>query len=224
LKRIFSKLIFYFIDKIFNNILSKYYLTKLDGDFTFSLHNNTFNFELINGGYGNFIPVSNHSKGYHGILEQFIEKYKIKGNALLISESKKVASEMSNHFKALKFKSTDYYLDLKDNYETDFLWNLYDKIPDELKKEKFDIIISQATFEHIMDPISIIKKFKNIITDDGYIYVHTHTQYFPYHPWPKDYLRFQIDWFLDLEKIVPNIKLIELISTGSHIFSLYKKW
>jgi hypothetical protein len=197
-------------------------LTSLSPVVEFSASNKKWNTEF-NGGYGGWIPVPNHSHGYHGLLKQWWEEYGLGTSSLFISETNEVGSVINKLYPTTKILTTDYYLGLVEDGRTDIIWNLYDQIPLDLSSHRFSSIVCQATFEHLMDPVGVIRNFVLLLEEGGYIYMHTHTPMYPYHPWPKDYLRFFPDWFYDIPEIVSNIKLTELYCKEGHVFAVYHK-
>lgn len=176
-----------------------------------------------NGGWGGWIPAANHSHGYHGLLDQWWKEYGLGGSCLLISETTQVAQSFQKLFPGTKMVATDYYLNLIEGGETDVLWNLYEEIPSQLEKCTFGSVVSQATMEHLMDPVGVVRKWIELLEVGGHLYMHTHTPMYPYHSWPSDYLRYFPDWFRDLSMVVPNIEIIELYCKEGHAFSAYRK-
>ncbi len=201
--------------------LSPQYLTLLSETESFSKNNFSWDF-AFNKGFGGWLEVPNTSNGYHGILMQWWEKYSLGQRCLLVSETKKVKKIFTEKYNSTEFVATDFYVDLLENASTDVLWNLYEEIPNELEAIKFDSIVCQATFEHLMDPIGILKKLTKLLNNGGYIYLHTHTPYYPKHNWPSDYLRYLPEWFKDIPLLIKELQLNELYSEKGHIFALYK--
>jgi hypothetical protein len=124
-----------------------------------------------------------------------------------------IAMESSKTFLTKKVDDEnicDYEMDICDNNFT---------IP-----EKFDLIISQATLEHLYNPFqSMVNKFNNL-NKDGILVLHTHPPNMPYHSFPRDYFRYMEDWWIDLPKYIDNIRLIELYTHDNyHVFALYQK-
>jgi hypothetical protein len=57
----------------------------------------------------------------------------------------------------------------------------------------------------------------------GSVLLHTHVPGMAYHPYPKDYLRFFPDWFLDAQSFIEKIVIKELVVVNQHIFAVYQK-
>lgn len=218
-----------FLKKIFLNLyqkqfklgLSPQYLTLLSETDFFSKNNLMWDF-TYNKGFGGKMEVPNTSGGYHGILVQWWEKYLLGQKCLLISETKDTKKIFEEKYPDTAFTTTDYYIDLIQGSSTDVLWNLYEEIPEALSITKFDSIICQATFEHLMDPVGVLKKMAALSKNESHIFLHTHTPYYPKHNWPSDYLRYYPEWFKDVTTLINELDLMELYSEKGHVFALYK--
>jgi SAM-dependent methyltransferase len=120
--------------------------------------------------------------------------------------------------------ATDFFLDLATREgTTDVVWNLYEPVPDALAGARFDSIVTQATMEHLLDPMGVLRKLGSLLRPGGHLYVHTHTPLFPYHGWPRDYVRFFPDWFRDVGLVIPEVELVELHCAAGHAFAAYRK-
>lgn len=165
-------------------------------------------------------PVPNLSGFYHGILQQWWQNHfpRVK-DCLLISENVHVKQHFENNYSNIKFFTNDHpESDQKPvdiSHDLCVPWSTYNA---------FDAIICQATLEHLYDPMTAMKNMNIALKSGGEIYIHTHTPGYPYHNHPRDYFRFQPDWFIDLPKYVKNLELKELCEFDNHIFSLYKKF
>lgn len=166
--------------------------------------------------------VSNSSGGYHGILKVWWDYYK-KNNAnwLLVSEKEQVKSEFKSSYVDDNFFTIEKYCD---PLEADYNYDICDSevcatLP------KFDVVVCQATLEHVYNPYGAMSNLLDCLEIGGICAVHTHLPSFAYHQCPRDYFRFQPDWFLDIEKHIKNVELLELIGTPNdqHIFALYRK-
>jgi len=168
--------------------------------------------------------VPNISGFYHNILQKYWTHYGLGKKCLLVSETKAVGDVFTNKYPNTQFVTTDYYLDLQPNpnAKCDVVWDLCAKtIPDELNH--FNSIINQATFEHIIDPVQVMRNLVRVLEPQGLLYFQTHTPAFYYHGYPRDYLRYFPDWFMDIPKIIENIDLLELLCFDGYAFAVYKK-
>lgn len=76
-----------------------------------------------------------------------------------------------------------------------------------LGKEKFDIVVSTELLEHINDWRQVISNIKNICKSDGIILITTRSHGFPYHGYPHDFWRFELE---DMKAIFSDCKIIAL--------------
>lgn len=168
---------------------------------------------------GHFI-VSNLSKGYHGILTQWWQHYKNPEetcNVLLISETNLVKNEFCSLYP--KWSFTTLGIEAESELVCDICCS-----SDVMKiKSKFDLIINQATLEHVYDPFGAMKNLSWLLNKNGIIVCHTHPPNFPYHAYPHDCFRFMKDWWFIIQDKI-NLSLQELlIYNDEHVFSCYEK-
>jgi len=193
--------------------------------------NGKWNYERIPGddafsyrGVGGFFPVKNLSRGYHGLLKQWLDNRAINGkNCLLISENDVSKRQFEDNYSDIEFKTLDHYPEMNENIDLKYNLCEYWNHDDIETIGKFDIILCQATLEHLYDPYTAIKNLKNVLNVSGALMLHTHVPGMKYHPYPRDYVRFYPDWFLDIEKFMGKIKLTELVVVDVHIFAEYVK-
>jgi SAM-dependent methyltransferase len=77
--------------------------------------------------------------------------------------------------------------------DVDYRWDFEEEPPS--IQEEVDLIVSQAIFEHLLNPFQHLCDLSRLVAHGGHIVVHTHTPGFPYHRYPIDALRFFPDWF-----------------------------
>lgn len=179
------------------------------------------------GWIGGKFSVPNASTGYHAILKQWWDTYKPNNASwLLISEKNNVKPYFEAEYPNDNFQTLEYFAE---RHEVDYQYDLCDRnLP--INVLKFDSVVCQATLEHIYDPFSAMYNMINLLNKDGILTIHTHTPTYPYHAYPRDYLRFHPDWFQDMPQLIGNVELLELFDAGvdedklsGHIFSCYKK-
>jgi hypothetical protein len=169
---------------------------------------------------GKFI-APNSSGGYHKLLKEWWDHYgKDKKEWLLISENNQVKSLFEKTYPDKRFYTTELYDDF--NKTTDFELDLCN-VEHTKQLPRVDVIICQATLEHVYDGYGAVKNMVDTLSSGGYLFIHTHTPGFVYHQYPRDYLRFYPDWFEDIPSTIGNIELKELVSVKNHIFSVYGK-
>jgi len=190
---------------------------------TYSKNNNTWDFKTDGFWHGGKHPASNLSTGFHGILQQWWSHYSSfheSPNVLLVSENLKVKEEFNVDNPSWNIDVIDLFTNLQD--ESDVI--ISDICKDSLDK-KYDLIINQANLEHMYDPFSAMKNLTGGLNGGGHLITHTHAQNFQYHQFPRDYIRFMIDWWYDLPQHINNIALVELYEDNDlrHIFTCYEK-
>lgn len=77
----------------------------------------------------------------------------------------------------------------------------------------FDVVISTATIEHIRDWRNAINNMKRVLKSNGYIYITTVGRGFPYHGYPYDFWRYELD---DMRKIFSDFDIITLKRNIKH--------
>lgn len=190
----------------------------------FSKDNRTWNFNIPTGFWiGGRHPASNLSQGFHGILKQWWDFYSSQldsPHVLLVSENLKVKEEFHATYPTWTIDVIDLFTELQN--ESNVI--VADICKEQLEK-KYDLIINQANLEHMYDPFGAMRNLTNSLNSGGYMITHTHAQNFHYHQFPRDYIRFMIDWWYDLPQQIENIELLELYEDDNshHVFTCYKK-
>lgn len=170
---------------------------------------------------GHFL-VPNLSGFYHGILKGWWEHYGLGQRSLLASETKAVAEIFAQRYPDTQFVTTDYFIDLQPHPTCDVVWDLCsDSVPDAVTG--MQSIVCQATLEHIKDPVQVMRNLSAALEPGGMLYIQTHTPAYHYHGWPRDYLRYFPDWFLDICTTVTDLALVELLCVDGHAFAAYRK-
>ncbi len=103
---------------------------------------------------------------------------------------------------------------------TDFQWNFEKDAP--VLDEKFDLLISQAILEHLLNPYKHVEDLSNLLQENGHLILHTVLPGFAYHRHPIDSLRFFPDWFEEVGQRM-NMEVVKKRIVGTHIFYMYKK-
>lgn len=60
-------------------------------------------------------------------------------------------------------------------------------------KERFDVVISTETLEHVEDWKKVISNIKNVCKPGGIILITTRSRGYQYHGYPYDYWRFELE-------------------------------
>jgi methyltransferase family protein len=81
--------------------------------------------------------------------------------------------------------------DIEAGPDVDIVADLH-RLSDVVGSERFDVIISASTFEHLKYPTLAAHELMKALKVGGQIYIQTH-QSFPLHGYPNDYFRFSQD-------------------------------
>ena len=160
-------------------------LALLSAEVSFSAEGRRWDTDL-DGGIGGWVPATNHSHGYHGLLEQWWGTYGLGSSCLLISESCGVRASFESRYPETSFVATDFHFGLGSHVdETDVQWDLYEPAPDVLLSTWFGSVVCQATLEHLLDPVGVLRKFADLTDAGGHVFIHTHTPLYAYHGMPE---------------------------------------
>ena len=167
-------------------------------------------------GMENYIPANNLSKGFHGILFEYLKEWTDpQDNILLIGENEDVIPVFKERLKYGKIDTMGYNGEKGETYNIDL--NILQEF-----KEGYHIIFSQALLEHLCRPSVAIENMVNLCYYGGCIILHTHSPLFPYHAYPVDCCRFHKDYFKEMEKYLPVI-IRAYDEWDNHIFVCYQK-
>lgn len=193
-------------------------------NYVFSKENNKWDTTIYPGNYtiGGLFKCSNLSKGYHGILKQYWEHYNKGTDVLLVSENNKVKEEFNVHYPDWNIKTIDLYPEISTKVDVDIVGDICNQ--ENPIQDKYDLIINQATIEHVYNPFQAMLNLTKSLKVGGILVTHTHPPNQEYHQYPRDYFRFMIDWWIDLPKYIDGIELLEVcMKNNAHVFSCYKK-
>jgi len=102
----------------------------------------------------------------------------------------------------------------------DYEWNFENDPP---SMGNFDLVISHAILEHLLNPHKHICDLTSITAAGGFLIVHSVCPGFPYHRFPIDACRFYPDWFEEAAKRLNLIVTKRRIKEDSTIFYMYQK-
>jgi hypothetical protein len=190
----------------------------------FSKTNKVWDVTIYPGNYtiGGLFSVSNLSKGYHGILKQYWDHYTTGTNVLLISENNIVKDEFQSVYPNWNIHTLDNYPEISTVNDVDIIGDICNQTNP--ITSMYDLIINQATLEHVYNPFQAMVNLINSLNVGGILVTHTHPPNQEYHQYPRDYFRFMIDWWIDLPKYIKNIELLEVyMHNNAHVFTCYRK-
>jgi SAM-dependent methyltransferase len=175
---------------------------------------------------GKFV-VRNISTGYHKIMIDYIDKYidtNTELKVLLVSENNTVKQDFNNVYPKWDIDTIDLYPEISKDNNCDILGDICSYMNPIPIDNNYDLIINQATLEHLYNPFRAMENLTSKLKNDGLLVSHTHPPGFQYHQFPRDYFRFMKDWWYDLPKYISNIELKELyMHQNRHVFTLYQK-
>jgi SAM-dependent methyltransferase len=83
-----------------------------------------------------------------------------------------------------------------------------EKLVEYFGPESFDVVIATELLEHVQDWRLVTINLKEVLKRGGYIYVTTRSRGFPFHAYPYDFWRYEIE---DMRKIFSDFEILKLI-------------
>jgi len=161
--------------------------------------------------------LGNESTSYQGEIIKWVKdilfSFSPEQKILFTGETKKVVEQLKLSFQTKKIESCGLT-------NTDYKWNFEEDPPSEMKE--FDLIVSQAILEHLLNPYKHMHDLTGLLTLNGYLIIHTVLPGYRYHRYPIDALRFYPDWFEEIAKKL-KLTIIKRRVRKTHLFYLYKK-
>jgi SAM-dependent methyltransferase len=74
--------------------------------------------------------------------------------------------------------------------------------------ESFDIVIATELLEHVQDWRLVVNNLKTVLRRGGRIYITTRSYGFPFHAYPYDFWRYEVE---DLRRIFKDFEIIKLV-------------
>jgi SAM-dependent methyltransferase len=136
---------------------------------------------------------------------------------LLDGDSKYIVDQFKETF---NFDSADVLTTgIGENF--DFEWDFENDPPNNIKVG-FDLIISQAMFEHLINPYKHLVDLVSKLNNNGIIIIHTVVPGFPYHRYPIDSVRFFPDFF-EKSSLSLGLNIYRKFLRDFHIVYVFKK-
>ncbi len=160
------------------------------------------------------LGTPNESKFYHGQLMRWV-RHLAPATILLAGEKRDVAPIIGNEVGASLVETAGLV-------DADYTWDFNLTPPQALARQRYDMVITQAIFEHILNPYGFLSFLSILARPGGRVLIHTHVPGFPYHEFPVDCLRYFPDWF---ETVAPNFNLeeVDIVADGAHLFVHYRR-
>ncbi len=149
---------------------------------------------------------------YHGEIIKWARDLSPK-NIFFAGENKETAKRLNKIINAEKVFTAGLV-------DTDFTWDFEKNAP--VFEENFELVVSQAILEHLLNPYKHIEDLSNLLQANGHLILHTVMPGFPYHRHPIDSVRFFPDWFEEIAEKM-NMKTVRKRINDNHIFYMYQK-
>lgn len=129
----------------------------------------------------------------------------VKGKKVIEIGSVDVNGSLRSYVEALE---PERYIgvDLEEGKGVDEVCNVYDLV-EHFGPESFDLVITTEMIEHVQDWRKAFSQIKRIMKPGGIVLLTTRSYGFPYHEYPFDYWRFEVD---DMKAIFSDMEIVKL--------------
>ena len=83
-----------------------------------------------------------------------------------------------------------------------------EKLVDCFGPESFDVVIATELLEHVQNWRLVVSNLKDVLKRGGHIYITTRSRGFPFHAYPYDFWRYEIN---DMQMIFSDFEILKLI-------------
>ena len=166
------------------------------------------------------VDISKRTAGqFYAIFAHWWDYFNIKGKGLLVGHGGPTG-EAAKRFLLKEYEKVTEVLTTDIEREADLMWDITstDPVPD----SGFGFVNSQAMLEHVVDPVQAMRNMKNVLGNEGMIFIHTHGRAFGYHSFPIDCYRFSREVLIAWADLL-DMKLMDLWCNAHHVFAAYKK-
>jgi SAM-dependent methyltransferase len=94
-------------------------------------------------------------------------------------------------------------VDIEPGAGVDELCSVHDLIG-RFGRESVDLVVSTELIEHVLDWRSALSQVKNVLKEGGVLLITTRSRGFPYHDYPADYWRYEIE---DMEELFSDMQV-----------------
>jgi len=134
-----------------------------------------------------------------------LSKEEIQGKRVIELGSYDVNGSLRTYVKSLN--PSEYIgVDIKKGPGVDIVCDA-ENIVDKFGKEAFDVVISTELLEHVRNWRKVISNIKNICKLNGLILITTRSIGFPYHGYPYDFWRYEVE---DMKQICSDLEILVL--------------
>jgi SAM-dependent methyltransferase len=177
-----------------------------------------------------WIELPNLSGGFHVALKTFWDAHGLGRRCLLVSENPAVRDVLAEQYAGTEFVISDLHSDLMPPTSgvPDIVWDVCDAPPPALSMAVFDSVVCNALLEHVLDPVGALKNLASLLAPNGHLYAFTCTPSFHLHRYPRDYVRFHLDFFEDLpcylrQKYKLDLRLEEIYARRGVVAVCYER-
>ena len=74
--------------------------------------------------------------------------------------------------------------------------------------DRFDLVVSTEMLEHVRDWRHAVRNLKRMVAEQGLLVITTRSFGFPYHGFPGDFWRYELD---DMTRLFPDFEILRLV-------------
>lgn len=165
------------------------------------------------------IKAPNRSGLFWKVFAEWWDIFPLEGKGLLVGENyKDNGTEMKGFFHKVSGKVTEVLL--SDISNSDENWDITQPYSGYKENFEFNWIICQAVLEHVKDPVAAVRNLVEVLTWDGFLYIHSHGPEFGEHRHPIDCYRFLRDGVIALADLSGGARIVDMLYTKQHWFLL----
>jgi SAM-dependent methyltransferase len=167
-----------------------------------------------------FVPVG---AKFYLLLKKWWDIFGLRGNGIMTGAKDSIWKTSHEKLKELYPEIKEIYsVDLED---CDIVWDMtvpFGEVHPGLLINGVDWIVSQATLEHVDDPMGVMRNLSSVLIKDGLLYLHTCSPSCEEHRYPVDTYRFMRDSLIAFSTKL-NLKIEDLLWTSKYCYAVYRK-